>query len=119
MVPPSPNELRRKYRNVHAYQKLREAWERSLAYCVPSAAEQQALRHMASASRMRVKITVFNSRLYDPDNLIGSLKPVLDALKNVRFLKDDNADWLELAPVEQYRAKREQQQTVIDLEAAL
>ena len=116
MVPPSPNELRRTYRNPFKYKKLREAWEHSLAYAVPSAAEQFALRKQAEKGRVRLKVTVFNSREYDPDNLVGCLKPVLDALKNVRFLRDDSREWLELLPVEQYRATRAQAQTVIDLE---
>lgn len=114
MAPPSPNELRRKYRSPFAYKRLREAWEHALAYAVPSAAEQFALRRMA-AYKVRVKVTVFHSKLYDQDNLTGSLKPVLDALKNIRFLKDDSPEWLELLPVEQYHAKRSQEETVIDL----
>lgn len=115
MVPPSPNELRRKYRNPFAYKKLREAWERSLAYAVPSAGEVFALRRLAAAGRVRVKVTVFHPGTYDPDNIVGCLKPVLDALKNIRFLTDDSREWLELLPVEQYRATRSQAQTVIDL----
>ena len=116
MVPPSPNQLRRTYRNIYAYKRLREAWERSMAYALPSAAEQQELRAIAAGGKMRVKVTVFNSREYDPDNLTGCLKPVLDALKNIRFIKDDSRQWLELLPVEQHHATRAQAHTLIDIE---
>lgn len=118
MVPPSPNELRRKYRNPFAYKRLREAWENSIAYGVDNGREKQFLE-VQGRGRVRVKITVFNSRMYDQDNLTGSIKPILDALKNIHFLKDDNAEWLELLPVQQYHAKRQQEQTVIEIEGAM
>src|SRR6516164_953856 len=30
MVPPSPNELRRKYRHPHAYRRLRDTWQQAI-----------------------------------------------------------------------------------------
>jgi len=54
MIPPSPNALRWRYRNPHAYKRLREACERSLMYAVESASAHQALVKQAQEARMRV-----------------------------------------------------------------
>jgi len=101
MVPPSPNVLRRKYRNPHVYKKLREAWEHALYYMAGSGRHRNQLQDFARTHKMRVRIILHHRGSYDPDNLYGCLKPVLDALKEVGYIRDDNARCLELAPPEQ------------------
>jgi hypothetical protein len=101
MIPPSPNELRRKYRNPFAYKRLREAWEQSLAYGVESAEVHQALVQRAKNRRVRVAIAIYHRRAYDQDNLYGCLKPVLDAMRNVGYIRNDDRSWLKLN-VKQY-----------------
>ena len=117
MIPPSANVLRRKYKHPMAYKRLREAWERSLLYACGSAAACQELRRQADESRMRVLVTIFHAREFDSDNAVAGLKPVLDALKNLHFIKDDNLKWLDLRPVEQCHSRSEWQ-TVIEIEKA-
>jgi len=96
-VPPSPNELRRKYRHPHAYKKLRQQWEHDLFYGMSCARHRQELVDQAkSFQQMRVHVTVYHSRLYDSDNLAGSQKPILDALKNLGFIADDSPARLDL-----------------------
>jgi len=105
-APPSPNELRRKYRHPHAYRKLRQQWEHDLFYGVSCSRHRQELIAQAAASpRMRVAITIFHPRVFDQDNLVGSLKPILDALRNLGFIVNDSIDKLELMEPTQVKSK--------------
>ena len=80
MVPPSPNELRRKYRHPHAYRRLRDTWQQAIVRMTwPS--DRTTLRSTGQKSRMVIQLTIYNVRRYDEDNLQGCQKPVLDALK--------------------------------------
>ncbi len=45
---------------------------------------------------MNVRVTQFRWRMLDPDNLVGSCKPLLDALKGLGWLVDDRAKWCTL-----------------------
>jgi Holliday junction resolvase RusA-like endonuclease len=117
LVPPSPNVLRRQYRHPQAYKRLRETWEHSLAYAVPSATVRCHLLRQASKTRVRVKITVFHSSQYDPDNLTACCKPVLDALRNIGYIHDDAEEWLELAAPQQRSGKNTlERKTVVEIE---
>lgn len=95
MVPPSPNELWRKYRHPHAYRRLRDSWRQAIVGMTwPS--DRTTLRNSGQKSRMTVQLTIHNSRRYDEDNLQGCQKPVLDALKNLGYIHDDSPQWLSL-----------------------
>jgi hypothetical protein len=54
---------------------------------------------------------------YDPDNAIGCLKPVLDAMRKVGWIRDDSETWLELLPVRQERSAAGAPATMIEIEA--
>lgn len=113
-IPPSPNELRRKYRNPHAYKRLRERWEHDLAYGLSGGAHQRkALTSESQTRRMAVQVTLYHARLFDADNLTGALKPVLDALVRIHYLKDDGPAWLHLLPTQQVQCPRKHARTVI------
>lgn len=97
MIPPSPNAIKRQYRNHHAYKKLRSTWENSLFIATGSAALAREIRTAATLTRkMNVTITVMHKGSYDPDNLTGSVKVVLDAMRNIGFLRNDRAKDIEL-----------------------
>lgn len=100
-LPPSPNVLRRKYRHPQAYKRLREEWElMTLAAARPE--EREHWRRIVKGDvRVRLCARIYHKRLYDPDNLPASLKPVIDALVNVRFLRDDSAKYFHLEEVSQ------------------
>lgn len=119
LVAPSTNVLRRKYRNPHAYRCLRENWENFLFYFKPHAyrndSPQRMIREAAERARIRVQVTVYHTKKYDRDNLWGSQKPVLDALRNIGFIKDDSDDWIELLMPQQVIGK--ERKTVVTLEA--
>lgn len=117
-VPPSPNVLRRKYRNPHAYRKLRTHWE-WLLLTAPDAHRRKVLKDGArKAGKVAVQITLHHSRMYDPDNLPASLKPVLDALVNIGFLSGDSLDKINLLPTVQTKCPRKEIKTVVKIGVA-
>jgi hypothetical protein len=120
MVPPSGNVLRRRYRSPHAYRRLRQRWEQSLAYSVRDASERNALIKQAAACRIHLKVTLIHKGTFDDDNLYSALKPVLDALVRVGYLRDDSAKWLELEAVQAQPARHDVLHlgaTILELEA--
>lgn len=112
LIPPSPNELRRKYRSPYAYKKLRELWEHNLFYSGSCARHRNELIEFAKKPTViSVQVTIHHSREFDADNLVGALKPILDALRNIGFIKDDDAKHLRLEAPRQVLAK--EKKTVI------
>lgn len=104
-VPPSPNVLRRQYRMPHAYKKLRDSWQHDLYYGIDGASRRlQWQRIIAGNVRVKLSAMLYHKKLYDPDNLIGSMKPVLDALVRVGYLKGDSANELEIGEIRQFQS---------------
>ena len=52
------------------------------------------IRNAVSGKKIELTITVYRSRLQDPDNKVGSVKNLVDALKEMGFLVDDNNEYL-------------------------
>jgi Holliday junction resolvase RusA-like endonuclease len=52
--------------------------------------------HKPCRKKMRVVISQMRKRLLDPDNLVASVKPILDALVDWKLIKDDSNEWIEL-----------------------
>ncbi len=114
LVPPSPNELRRKYRNPHAYRRLRQLWEHNLFYSACSVENRNELIEMVnSGSRMIVEITIHHLGRFDDDNLAGAQKPILDALVNIGFLKGDSLEHLCLKVARQVKSTEKKTVVVI------
>lgn len=89
-LPPSQNEIMRRYRSPHAYDRLLAEWHgvfRAAATTIPKATD-----------RRRLEITRFirntNYRL-DRGNLVGGCKPVLDAAVHAGLLIDDREEHLD------------------------
>lgn len=87
-VPPSPNYLlgkhwRFRHRNT-------DVWKEEVAWAVFGKAPQRPYL------KARVTIERRSRGQLDPDNLVASVKPVIDALRYARVLLDDTADHLEL-----------------------
>ena len=97
-VPPSPNE--RKYKNHFAYRDLRNLWERELYLAVP-AKQRHEIMDFARCCKMKFTAHMEVAQLRDPDNLPACLKPVLDALRRVGFIHNDNVQWLQIDAVTQ------------------
>jgi hypothetical protein len=84
----SANVLRRRFRHPHAYRKLRHSYGWAL---LAEAINQGA--PMADGPR-RVRITRIigkGGRMFDPDNLVGGAKPLVDELVAARLIVDDTA----------------------------
>jgi hypothetical protein len=99
-LPPSTNQLER----LHwaAKKRMRNAlrWELIEAMATGGAPMPPVLIH-PHPGRMRVRIKVYRPRLLDPDNAMGGLKVLLDAMRDMGLLKNDSPKWLDLAPPEQ------------------
>lgn len=66
-------------------------------------------RRPADATEPRhVTIRQFRHALLDPDNLVAAVKPLLDALRHNRLLKNDSARWCALDAGFQQRVPRRQ-----------
>lgn len=94
-TPPSPNEIKRRYRNPHVYKSLRQRWGWELK--AAAGWDRFKLTGLADTqTKMRVKIHIAHKQKFDPDNLVGSTKVILDALQEIHFLHRDSPDFLEL-----------------------
>jgi hypothetical protein len=100
-IPPSANVLRRKYRDPHAYAKLRDGFKHTLYYLVTGRDRAWLMAMAAIGKKMRVDITLIHKKQYDPDNLAGSVKPLLDSLVNLRFLANDDPPHIDLHIMQQ------------------
>jgi len=111
-VTPSLN----KYLGMHWTQrrKLRPqyAWAIRVAMLEAGWAEQCDL-YPELAPRMRVQITSHRKALLDRDNLIGGMKPLVDALKDVHAIRDDSPAWVS---IEYIQVVDKTHKTVIDME---
>jgi len=88
-IPPSLNKMR--LMGPYAYRDLRILWEHDLKYGTQGASHTEQFRLQAQeAGKMIVTIHVYRRKDLDYDNLVGGCKPVLDALVNVRYLRDDS-----------------------------
>lgn len=97
MIPPSPNEIKRKYRHPKVYMNLRKTWEQSIFISTGSASRAQEIKQIAQETPcMIVRIRIHHRGSYDPDNLTGSVKVILDAMRNIGFLRNDRAKDIQL-----------------------
>lgn len=96
-VPKSLNGLLRMYKYPWKYAKYRDDWGWVLK-AAASPNERSALGQMAkSGKRMKVNISMQHTRLYDRDNLYGSVKPVVDSLVELGWLVGDSDKRVDLA----------------------
>jgi len=107
-VTPSLNEWQRKH--WRSRKKINETWqwEIFIAYMQKERSEQgQAIN--------KKEITVISCRkqLCDPDNFIGGLKPLIDALKNNKLIVDDSPEWIELEAFQEIDIKNPRTEIII------
>ena len=113
LVPRSANLLRRKYRNPHAYARMRDEWSWNLM-AAATLNERHALKQFPKTmKRTKIDIHVQHSRLFDRDNLWASVKPILDSMKNLHWITDDSDEEIELQVTQ---GKAQPDKTVIKLE---
>ena len=71
-----------------ARSRLRDEWY----YLVKVAAQEFDIPLQGPEERRRVKIFSYRLQLADEDNLKGGMKPVIDALKNGNFIRNDDPE---------------------------
>lgn len=133
LVPPSPN----KSKTMHwgAYKRLRKVWKDVLVIVAGRenrrTLERNAANHVIKGgkeiflgNKLRISMKMYHGErkqnggnLYDPDNLVGSVKIVLDAMRDAGFLKNDTGKYVEIGDITQERAKLKR--TIITIEEAL
>jgi hypothetical protein len=99
---PNAGELKRKYRNPHAYARLRDGWQHDIYYLMLPADRSWLQSLSANQTKMRVDIRVFHKNPYDKDNLYASVKPTLDSLTRLHFIFDDSEKYIELHVTQEY-----------------
>ncbi len=107
-APPSLNRLMRYHWSKRV--KVMDQWRRLIwaARCQVSGSPMVPLK------KARITVERRSPGQLDKDNLYGSMKVVLDGLKNQQFIEDDSPDHIELT-VTQIRGKA---RTTIQVEAA-
>ena len=109
-VPPSHNQLRRKYRHWAVYKKLKAQWMKDIHYGASNPNNRLAIAKLPE--KRYVRILIQHKRLFDVDNAYASCKPILDAMVELGYLKDDSPDFLDLR-VEQEKINAKQTKITI------
>lgn len=107
-LPKSPNSLRARHWSVK--HKDKKIWDMFIAVLVPS--EAKLLEGYRDRRMVQVRL-FYAGRPLDPDNLHGSIKPILDALKNNWLIYDDAEEWLVYTVSQQKVATRKEERTEI------
>lgn len=69
--------------------------------------------------KMHVKITLYRGRRFDPDNVRGgSVKILLDAMRDCRLLKNDSPRWLELEVEQKLEKDKNRERTEVEMAPA-
>ena len=113
-TPPSLNELRGKFKNIHEYQRLRDSIQSDIFHLTKKVDVRGLRAHKDLKHRAKVLILVERKKLLDKDNLYGGIKPLLDALVRLEFIVDDSAKWIDLDVTQE---KSNDPQTVISIES--
>ena len=104
-VPESPNLSMGRHAHWSTASKIAQLWRARIQIAV--AASNLPGRPPCDHKRVAVTVWQTRRRTLDPDNLVGSVKPVLDALRNCDAIKDDTAEYLTLEVLQKVRPKSE------------
>ncbi len=91
-LPPSQNEIMRRYRNPHKYDQLLASWQKVIGDLM------MVGRIPRAAGRRRLEIVrYYRAEKYrlDRGNLVGGCKPVLDAAVRCGLIVDDREEHLD------------------------
>lgn len=69
--------------------------------------------------RMRLVLTIYRCRRYDPDNAAGGAKILIDAMRDLALIKNDSPKWLDFPPPVQILEKdKAKERTEVELTPA-
>jgi hypothetical protein len=86
----SQNVLTRRYKNPHAYARLRDAYGMAIMVGTRLIPRAKGKRRLTL-----VRLMGFRGKRYDEANLMGGSKPLVDSLVRAGLLIDDSPKWLE------------------------
>ena len=92
---PSLNEFANK-RSKFIYGRIRARWFRLLRDAWMDALRTRRQPNWAAPPRARLTVYRISTRQLDDDNAAGGLKPVLDVLRTLGFIRDDSPTTLRL-----------------------
>ena len=94
-IPPSMNMLMRMHWAQRKRLRSQLQWELTAALA-ETGRKLPPLLYGKTAPKRRVTITTFRPRRLDPDNAAGGCKVLLDAMRDIGFIRNDSPRWLEL-----------------------
>lgn len=53
-------------------------------------------RHQKQRGKIKLGIAIYHPRMFDKDNMYRSVKPLVDAIKNLGWIEDDSEELLDL-----------------------
>lgn len=111
-------------RNPMARWARKKALRQSLAWEITVAAAEAGnplppIELRAPDVRMRLELTIYRARRYDPDNAAGGAKILIDAMRDLALLKNDSPLWLDFPPPRQVLEKdKKLERTEVELTPA-
>ena len=107
---PSNNQLLRKYRHWAVKRRLKVTYMDEIMVALIESGYNTV--DVQASGKRECKITSHRKRLLDHDNLVGGMKPLIDAIVKFGMLIDDNEDMCDLK-VGQMKSKHPK--TIIEL----
>ncbi len=68
--------------------------------------------------RMRLTLTLYRARRFDPDNAHGGAKILIDAMRDLALLKNDSPKWLDLRIEQVLEKDKAKERTEVELTPA-
>jgi Holliday junction resolvase RusA-like endonuclease len=68
--------------------------------------------------RMRVHLTICRRRRFDPDNVHGGIKILLDAMRDLALIKNDSPKWLDLKVDQKLEPDKALERTEVEIDPA-
>jgi len=78
--------------------------------------ESSLRREKGGRARVAVCVTRRSTRSLDPDNLVGSVKALLDCLRYAGIIGDDSSEEIELTVLQENVKTRKEAETLIEIE---
>ena len=99
--PPSPNKMLR----LHYFQR-NEVTQGIYSQVLVAIREMTLKQPVFGSSRVVIEAHRHSPRKLDPDNFIGSLKPVIDGLRHCGAITDDTEKYVRIGTCTQHISKR-------------
>lgn len=98
--------------------EIDKTWVDELFFMLREPKRSALIRYIGKhRPKMKCRIVQRRKRLLDEDNFIGGLKPLIDGIKNNKYIVDDRPEFFTLEPKPiQEKAGKARELTIIELE---